>query len=123
MSKKIEPIMGKPFEEGLDELTNGLIERLKTIQSPDEKISHITRIMLILNKLQKLVNKGVCITEYQQTQIETEAVKDVDVNRTLQLVAYINSVSLDCANCLNGQCEMRDPEKPVPEAPKVAEEK
>lgn len=96
MSKQIKPVRGKPVAEylagWLDEYPAGDIH---------EEI-HI---------LKDYVNPGICLNELQ--------VENLDFYFKEQRIHYpwipvlINSFRLDCQNCLNARCEMRDPEKPI----------
>lgn len=91
----------------------------------------------------ELVNGDVCMTKDQfyfvydqftdcfrdEEDVDNDEKNDENIMRLSkdekerQLIVLINSFRLDCANCLNGSCKMRDPEKPVPVAPKEDEEK
>ena len=106
MPKRIEPVMGTPVKKYLFE--------------KDENDVHNDLIV----DLYESVNVDVCMNDEQLDELEhyiNYQDGSNDDTRTISyellLSTFINSFRLDCANCLNGECKMRDPEIPVPEVP------
>lgn len=129
MSKRIKPILGKPaqrFVEELDsELTTKEYEAYKRVTN--ESASDYHNMQTILSQLSFCINGDICLTKPQQDLIkysidqeETNLAKGTCIDPIVRdLAVTCNSFRLECEDCLNADCEMRDPEVPVPEMPKV----
>jgi len=120
MSKLIQPVMGRPIREVLNELKRKPIKK-GTINEPDRKRFNKERdeINCTISYLLQTVNPGVCVQELQGEFVANEILnneqgRDMDYDLTV----LMNSFSLNCKDCLNGKCRQRDPEQPVPSVKK-----
>lgn len=127
MAKKIKPLHGTPINECLENeiedacnlqlIVDGEFEEAEEIQAGREAIAIA---------LKKKVNQDVCLSPAQINFLKSTILDGVHKNfepKTVSndilrdILTLCNSFSLKCANCLNADCEMRDPEVPVPKAP------
>jgi hypothetical protein len=81
---------------------------------------------LVIERLRMAINEGVCVKESQKSQIAeslanlqrlsdaTDIVGRYKFFACLErIITMINSFRLDCGNCLNGDCQDRDPDFPI----------
>ena len=114
MMKILPKVMGVPAVDYMKELEL----RYKDIATP----AH-ARIVDFCRTLSETINPDVCLSRQQRGLVnnflhgdskdyeDTGDVMDM-IRRTGEVAAIINSFRLDCSNCLNEKCRMRDPEKP-----------
>lgn len=125
MTKRIKPVMGIPVEKFLSEMWIDPYPEDAKKKSFDANTVELK--MSLIGEVLVSINSDVCATldqaEYIRENIDFAIENETDKPELLILSTLINSFRLDCANCLNGECKMRDPEKPVPEAPKEDGEK
>ncbi len=108
MKQNIEARQAEP----LSDATKILAELYEsTTNHRDQVASHI------VSNIEKLSNPDTCITKAQQRHLEylinqsarlVVEGESVDVHST-QIITFINSIRLECLNCLNKECANRDP--------------
>ncbi len=119
MSKSVTPKMGYMASDILDSGQLGF-----------EGLDRNKKKMAIAACIRDAVNEDVCLTISQGTVL-LEAISEVAENATedggsaskrvisldlkaiYPIIQMVNGFHLDCVNCLNGECEHRDPDYPV----------
>lgn len=105
MRKQIEAQKGIPATQ----LLTKLIEEWE-IRYPDDQKAHGS---ICAHILKKIINKDTCLTEEQMEQIDIR-LRNADGSNmdalATALATFINSCRLECENCLNETCTMKDTE-------------
>ena len=115
MPKKLEAKEGILFSQFLQDLDRKFSE---TEIAGKQAISTSDSLRWqIIRSLSEFVNQDICITKPQRKRIEL-LIKTVSssiaggeiFDQSISTIAtYINSIRLDCHNCLNKECESRNP--------------
>ena len=126
MPKKIPPVMGYPVRDELIHYSDDLERSNSEADARGYEIDTLNeankRLLPILAGVIDRINEGVCASK-KQLQVIAEGFHDLplpsfndsDVDNCLDkatvvhLSLLINSFRLDCENCLNENCEMREP--------------
>jgi len=127
MSKRPAPSMGEPVHEFLQRKINEAKEGthevvLGSMEADQESVAFDIREGLEL--VQGLVNPNACGTARQLESFSNTAdplvcYDDVDKQvNSVPLATLANTFRLECGDCLNETCSMRDPEYPADEVKK-----
>jgi hypothetical protein len=104
MSKNIPPQMGVPAKEATENLITGFENRGSWVATK-------------LGEALPFINPDVCLTPDQIKALKGSE-RWVDQPNCLDFVSAINSLRLDCRNCLNENCPQRDHESPLEQVKK-----
>lgn len=102
-----------PIEDALEECQTGLSKLEDKLEKDLET--------WILDKLNDLINRDVCLTNTQSLAIKGKATYLCQTIETgedwvellMPLATFINSIRNECANCLAENCEKRGNESPA----------
>lgn len=127
MPKNTEPVMGTHLNSALSIFA----ERMTEKANDELKVGEMAKQSAVVSRMtwdltQQLIdamNGDICATKRQIKLVALllkrdagkviEEQKNVD-RATRDLAVLCNSFRLECINCLNEDCEMRDPKQPVP---------
>jgi hypothetical protein len=129
MSKRIKPTKGVPAKEFLESFCERdgkmLPEGEGSGQNNDPRFKVRSDVEDVIEIVSRQINPDVCLTEDQANLLNDQLVEEpcpimtrfdeledrwVEQQKTQsRLVTLINSYRLDCENCLNADCELRDP--------------
>ncbi|MBU0727909.1 hypothetical protein KKA95_04460 [Patescibacteria group bacterium] len=123
MAKQLKPEMGY-------NVRTMLTREIDNVKSRPQSDFEEDRVLVML-QLRQLVNQSTCVTHDQLHDLDLMKIFPLSnsgkesqelIVEAGELAPIVNAYRLECRDCLNGDCPLRDPDSPIEEVKRKVQE-